>query len=72
MAELRVGTCSWADEALSKYFYPPGLPAGERLAHYAREFDTKQPGNANAGHEFGTTLSEDDKKALLLYLKNIR
>ena len=37
---MRVGTCSWADEALSKYFYPPGLPAGERLAHYAREFDT--------------------------------
>jgi uncharacterized protein YecE (DUF72 family) len=40
MGELRVGTCSWADEALSKYFYPPGLPAGERLAYYAREFDT--------------------------------
>ena len=40
MAELRVGTCSWADDALSKYFYPPGLPAGERLAFYAREFDT--------------------------------
>jgi uncharacterized protein YecE (DUF72 family) len=40
MSELRVGTCSWADEALSKYFYPPGLPAGERLAYYAREFDT--------------------------------
>ncbi len=40
MAELRVGTCSWADEALSKYFYPPGLPAGERLSYYAREFDT--------------------------------
>jgi len=40
VAELRVGTCSWADEALSKYFYPPGLPAGDRLAHYAREFDT--------------------------------
>jgi uncharacterized protein YecE (DUF72 family) len=39
VAELRIGTCSWADEALSKYFYPPGLPAGERLAYYAREFD---------------------------------
>jgi uncharacterized protein YecE (DUF72 family) len=37
---LRVGTCSWADEALSKYFYPPGLPAGERLAYYAEQFDT--------------------------------
>jgi uncharacterized protein YecE (DUF72 family) len=40
VAEIRIGTCSWADEALSKYYYPPGLPAGERLAHYAREFDT--------------------------------
>jgi uncharacterized protein YecE (DUF72 family) len=40
MAEIRVGTCSWADEALSKYFYPPGLPAGERLGYYAQHFDT--------------------------------
>ena len=40
MAEIRVGTCSWADEALSKHFYPPGLAAGERLAYYAEQFDT--------------------------------
>src|SRR5437870_3840684 len=40
MAELRIGTCSWADEALSKHFYPPGLPAGERLGYYAQHFDT--------------------------------
>ncbi|HEX7255244.1 MAG TPA: DUF72 domain-containing protein [Gaiellaceae bacterium] len=41
MAErIRVGTCSWADEALSKYFYPPGLPPGERLPYYAEHFDT--------------------------------
>ena len=40
MAQIRIGTCSWADEALSKHYYPPGLPAGERLAYYAREFDT--------------------------------
>ena len=38
--EVRVGTCSWADEALSKYFYPPKLPARERLAWYAQYFDT--------------------------------
>jgi len=37
---VRVGTCSWADEALSKYFYPPKLPARERLAWYADHFDT--------------------------------
>jgi len=37
---MRIGTCSWADEALSKYWYPKGTPAGERLAYYAEHFDT--------------------------------
>ena len=37
---MRIGTCSWADEALSKHFYPPKLPAKERLAWYAQYFDT--------------------------------
>lgn len=40
MATVRIGTCSWADEALSKHWYPKGVPAGERLAWYARHFDT--------------------------------
>jgi len=40
VAPIRIGTCSWADEALSKYFYPPKLPARERLAWYAQYFDT--------------------------------
>src|SRR5881628_3041491 len=39
-ATVRIGTCSWADEALSKYFYPPKLPPKERLAWYAEHFDT--------------------------------
>jgi uncharacterized protein YecE (DUF72 family) len=39
-ATIRVGTCSWADEALSRWFYPPKLPAKERLAWYAEHFDT--------------------------------
>src|SRR6266446_3567095 len=39
-ATVRIGTCSWADDALSKYFYPPKLPARERLAWYAQFFDT--------------------------------
>lgn len=38
-ATVRIGTCSWADEALSKWFYPPKLPAKERLAWYAEHFD---------------------------------
>ena len=40
MTPIRIGTCSWADEALSRYFYPPTLPAKERLAYYAERFDT--------------------------------
>ena len=39
-APVRIGTCSWADDALSKYFYPPKLPAKERLAWYSQFFDT--------------------------------
>jgi uncharacterized protein YecE (DUF72 family) len=40
VAKIRIGTCSWADEALSKYFYPPGTPSAERLPYYAQHFDT--------------------------------
>ena len=40
-AAIRIGTCSWADESLSKYFYPPGVKgAEERLRYYADRFDT--------------------------------
>jgi uncharacterized protein YecE (DUF72 family) len=40
VTEIRIGTCSWADEALSKHWYPKGLSAGERLGFYAQHFDT--------------------------------
>jgi uncharacterized protein YecE (DUF72 family) len=40
VAVVRIGTCSWADEALSKHFYPPGVAARERLAWYAEHFST--------------------------------
>ena len=40
-APIRVGTCSWADETLTKVWYPPGVrSAEERLAYYAERFDT--------------------------------
>jgi uncharacterized protein YecE (DUF72 family) len=40
-ATIRVGTCSFADEALTKHFYPRGLRTGaERLRFYAQIFDT--------------------------------
>jgi len=37
---IRIGTCSFADEALTKWWYPKGVPAKERLAYYAERFDT--------------------------------
>jgi uncharacterized protein YecE (DUF72 family) len=40
VAEIRIGTCSWADEALSKHWYPPGVKPGDRLAYYGEHFDT--------------------------------
>jgi uncharacterized protein YecE (DUF72 family) len=32
---ILVGTCNWSDH---QHFYPVGLPAGDRLSHYARFF----------------------------------
>ena len=37
----------------------------------AFEFDTTQPGQSNAGHIFGSNLAEEDKSALLEYLKTL-
>jgi uncharacterized protein YecE (DUF72 family) len=39
-AAVRIGTCSWADEALTKHWYPPGLPPRDRLPYYAERFST--------------------------------
>ncbi|MGE3704844.1 MAG: cytochrome c [Vicinamibacterales bacterium] len=32
-------------------------------------YDTRVPGNANSGHVYGTALSDDDKRAVVEYLK---
>ena len=37
---MRIGTCSWADDALAKHWYPPGTPPRERLPYYAERFST--------------------------------
>ncbi len=40
-AAVRIGTCSWADETLTKTWYPPAVRTAEaRLHHYAERFDT--------------------------------
>jgi len=39
-ARVRVGTCSWADETLTKVWYPPGVrAAADRLKYYTDRFD---------------------------------
>lgn len=35
------------------------------------KYDTTLPGNGNGGHLYGTTLSEQDKRALIEYLKTL-
>jgi uncharacterized protein YecE (DUF72 family) len=40
VGRVRIGTCSFADEALTSWWYPKGLPAKERLPYYAERFDT--------------------------------
>jgi uncharacterized protein YecE (DUF72 family) len=39
-AVVRIGTCSWADEALAKSWYPKGTKPADRLAYYAERYDT--------------------------------
>jgi uncharacterized protein YecE (DUF72 family) len=40
-ATIRLGTCSFADDALLKAWYPRGIRSGEeRLRYYAERFDT--------------------------------
>jgi uncharacterized protein YecE (DUF72 family) len=40
-APIRIGTCSWADESLSRYFYPREIKSAEdRLRYYTERFDT--------------------------------
>jgi len=39
-APIRVGVCSWADETLTKVWYPKSVKSGEeRLRYYAERFD---------------------------------
>jgi hypothetical protein len=45
----------------------PRLPSAERRKIY----DTTQPGRGNAGHTFGDKLSEDERMAVIEYLKRL-
>jgi hypothetical protein len=45
----------------------PGLTPHERR----RIYDTRQPGRSNAGHTFGDALSEQERAAVIEYLKTL-
>jgi mono/diheme cytochrome c family protein len=48
------------------------LPAGKlRPADRRRYFDTRRPGKSAAGHDFPDSLDEDQKRAVLEYLKTL-
>src|SRR3954454_11726668 len=39
MGRIVVGTSSWSDPGFVEDWYPPGLPARDRLEYYAEHFD---------------------------------
>ena len=59
----------------AKSFYRGSRMFEEREMGYtdggAYVFDTSTPGNANSGHDYGTKLSENQKRDLIEYLKTL-
>ena len=50
----------------------PAMPAGKLLpSQRRRHFDTRRPGKSAAGHDFPDALTEDEKTAVLEYLKTL-
>jgi hypothetical protein len=47
------------------------LSSGPEAERSGFLYDTSLPGNSNQGHPFGTALSDDDKHALIEYLKTL-
>ena len=47
------------------------VSAGEEAERVGTPLDVTKAGNSNAGHTYGTTLSADEKRALLEYLKTL-
>ncbi len=44
---------------------------GEAADRYGFRYDTRDPGNGNTGHEYGTELPAEDRDALVEYLKTL-
>ena len=55
----------------SREFDPVNVGYATTPSADAFEFRTEVPGNSNSGHEYGTTLSDVERKALVEYLKTL-
>lgn len=47
------------------------VTTGDEAVRLGSKFDTAEAGNSNAGHLWGTTLSADEKKSLIEFLKTL-
>lgn len=47
------------------------VSSGSEAERYGFRYDTAVPGNSNAGHEYGTTLTDQQKWDLIEYLKTL-
>ena len=65
-AKFDLGTLSWDNTAIGYKSTPDTLFTLGRFT-----FDTTIKGNYNTGHEWGSELASDDKRALLEYLKSL-
>jgi len=52
-------------------FDPVGVGFVQDQRPHSVLLDTRVAGNSNSGHEYGTSLSETDKLALIEYLKSL-
>jgi hypothetical protein len=55
----------------SREFDPAAIGLAIAASEHASAFDTTLPGNSNAGHVYGSTLADADKRDLLEYLKSL-
>ena len=65
-----------AEELLARYGAKAGrglIPLAEKIEALERRkvYDTTQPGRGNGGHTFGDDLTEDERRAVIEYLKTL-
>jgi hypothetical protein len=49
----------------------PQAPAARTPREARQIYDTSKPGRSNAGHNFGDALDDDERRAVIEYLKTL-